>query len=321
MGTQNTQVGYADAKTIAVPWSGVSDRTPVAIPQQEICYTAAGNVGAVSMLCAYGVTELADAGVKLTNQQNLASAFLGLAASRKVATDISGTVDIDRSAVKFVSCAALQTAANVGDMVAGSPGNAGGTALVSNFVEVTTNASAAIGYVIQQAPLGATQLLVMFTSRMAPSTIPNVNQAINTAANLSLTGNMAVGGTLTATGASALAAVTATTGKFTGLVTQKSGTLAATGTAIGNAAAIVAQATSVTGANNAAGVQLPTFAANCFSPLWVKNADATNSLKVYPAVNCGIDAGGANAAATLAALESRAFFSDGSATYFSMKGA
>jgi hypothetical protein len=322
---QNQQITKANANVIDVPWSGVGDITPTAVPFQEMCYLASSTVSGVVVNAAHGVTELADTSNKLTNQIALATAFLGFACERKVATDLSGTIAIDRTSIKQMSCNVLGTASNVGDMLAGSC--VSGTALQSNMVEVTTNVAAAIGYSLG-APAGATVIPMVPVCRVVCGTIPNANQAINTAANLSLTGNATVGGTaavngaMTVTGALAGSSATfSTTARTTGLLSEKAGTLAAAGTAIGNAAAITAQATIVSGANNAAGVQLPAIAAGYFSPLYVKNPDATNSVKVYPAVNCAIDTGSSNAAATLAAAETRVFISDGNATYYSLKGA
>lgn len=72
------------------------------------------------------------------------------------------------------------------------------------------------------------------------------------------------------------------------------GTLAAAGTVIANAAAIVNAVTIVTGADDAAGVVLPTAVAG--KVLEIYSNQATNGLKVYPPVNGTINDGSANAA-------------------------
>ena len=75
-------------------------------------------------------------------------------------------------------------------------------------------------------------------------------------------------------------------------------TLAATGTVIGNAAAITARFSVVTGANDSAGVLLPSTAAVGDEYL-VYSSTATSGLKVYPPVNSDINDGSANAAVAI----------------------
>jgi hypothetical protein len=328
MGNINQDVAWPDASLILSTYLG-----SLAIPIRELCYRATANDA------AYPVTSLTDTGNKTTNQQNFASYFLGLSHARKVATDAAGTILIDRTAVCQMPCNALSGAAKVGDMIAPSVLTAtGGTALTSQIVEITTDATCAIGYVAEAAASGATVLKCLFTSRMVVNGIPNVNQAINTAANLSLTGNLtvggkmnstgdfietgnaAIGGTLAVTGASTLAAlgvgaVTSTsTGSFAGLLSTKAGTLAATGTVLGNAAAIVSQTTSVTGVA-AAGVKLPAPGTN-LGPVLAVFSDPTNAVKVYPNVGSQINGGGANNAVSLTANTGYVFFTDGTSWYY-----
>lgn len=71
-------------------------------------------------------------------------------------------------------------------------------------------------------------------------------------------------------------------------------TLAATGTVIGNAAAITHTITTVTGADDAKGVVLPATVAG--SVFLVYSSQATNGLKCYPPINSTINDGSANAA-------------------------
>lgn len=76
-------------------------------------------------------------------------------------------------------------------------------------------------------------------------------------------------------------------------------TAAGTGTVIGNAAAVTYGFTSLTGADNAVGVQLPTPVAGRVVVL--KNLSTTAAVKVYPATNTQINALGTNNAQTLSA--------------------
>jgi hypothetical protein len=75
------------------------------------------------------------------------------------------------------------------------------------------------------------------------------------------------------------------------------GELAAAGAAQGNAAAISARFTRVTGADDAKGVILPTPTAG--DEYLVFSAQATNGLKIYPNVGGTINEGSANAAVTI----------------------
>jgi hypothetical protein len=345
------KVAWPDANEIRCKYL-----TGIAVGINELMFLSDGSISTVTTGYAAPVTSLTDSSTLTTNQSRLAGAFLGLAHERKVTTDATGTILIARSACRQVACNALQSAAKPGDMVAGSVLTAtGGTALTSLIVEVTSTASYAIGYVVEDAAAGATTLKVLFVSNKVCGTIPNANQSINTAANLTLTGNESIGGNLAVTGTSTFTgdlaetgnvAITGTlgvTGNVTtvntacsgtlgvtgvstmgvvnssGLHSMKAGALSAAGTVIGNAAAIVAQATAVTGAANA-GVKLPAITANLTPPLLIAG-DPTNAIKVYPPTNASIDAGGANAAVSLAAGEHRIFFSDGNASYFSVKSA
>jgi hypothetical protein len=75
------------------------------------------------------------------------------------------------------------------------------------------------------------------------------------------------------------------------------GTLAATGSAQGNAASIVDTLTSVSAADGTKGVKLPTASAG--KVLLVYNSVATNGLLIYPATSGTINGGSANAAITI----------------------
>jgi hypothetical protein len=81
------------------------------------------------------------------------------------------------------------------------------------------------------------------------------------------------------------------------------GTLAAAGSAIGNAAAITAEVNKVTGADGTKGVILATPINPGGPPIIVINADPASNLKLYPPVNAAIDAGSVNAAITVAPNE------------------
>jgi hypothetical protein len=321
MGDINNNVGFPDTEPLVCDYPG-----SLAVPPLELMFLSDGSISSVATGKCAPVTSLTDTGSKATNQQHLSGAFLGLAGSRKAATDGSGTMTVHRKAIRQMTCNALLSAAKVGDMVAGSVLTAtGGTALTSFIVEVTTDASKKIGYVIQAAAAGSTTLKVYFQSNVVSETLGG-SQAINTAANLTLTGNLSVGGNSAITGSEAVTGdISATNAVFTGnatssgFVSSKAAALAATGTVIGNAAAIIAQANAVTGATNT-GVQLPTIASGKVKPIFVRS-DPSNAILVYPAVNCTIDGGSANAAVSLAAGEKRVFFSDGASNHMSIKSA
>lgn len=84
-------------------------------------------------------------------------------------------------------------------------------------------------------------------------------------------------------------------------------TVAATGSAIGNAAAVTAGFTFVTNADATKGVKLPATAANLQAT--IKNDEAANAvLKVYPPVNSSINNAAANVAYSLAANSAVTFY-------------
>jgi hypothetical protein len=323
MGDINNNVAWPNAEEIQCP-----HYTGIAAAIAELMALSDGSISTVAAGYAVPVTSLTDTGVKATNQYNLAQAFLGLSHQQKMTTDATGTVLVSRSAVRQMSCNALLTAAKVGDMVAGSVLTAtGGTALSSMLVEVTTNATYAIGRVIGAAAAGSTTLKVLFSSNVVPATINAGSTAINTAANLTITGNLAVNGTtshvgdLTETGNATVTGTLTATGNasFGNFISAKAAALTATGTVIGNAAAIIAQANAITGATNT-GVQLPAIASGKAKPIFVRG-DPTNAILVYPAVNCTIDGGAVNTAVSMAAAEKRVFFSDGAINHMSIKSA
>lgn len=82
--------------------------------------------------------------------------------------------------------------------------------------------------------------------------------------------------------------------------------LAATGTVITNAAAIVHQFSNVSGANSTAGVQLP--ASLTGIEYTVYNSVSAQTLKVYPQTNGTIQGGSANAAFTQSGLTVSTFY-------------
>ena len=189
MGDMNNNVGFPDTEPLVCDYPG-----SLAVPPLELMFLSDGSISSVAAGKCAPVTSLTDTGSKATNQQKLSGAFLGLAGSRKATTDGSGTMAIHRQAIRQMTCNTLLSAAKVGDMVAGSVLTAtGGTALTSFIVEVTTDASKKIGYVIQAAAAGSTTLKVYFQSNVVPETLGG-SQAINTAANLTLAGNLSVGG-------------------------------------------------------------------------------------------------------------------------------
>ena len=86
------------------------------------------------------------------------------------------------------------------------------------------------------------------------------------------------------------------------------GTLAAAGTVIGNAAALTHAFTQVTGANDSAGVILPTAVAG--KKMSVYSSQATNGLKIYPPVNGTINDGTANTAIVIEGKTRADFFAN-----------
>lgn len=80
---------------------------------------------------------------------------------------------------------------------------------------------------------------------------------------------------------------------------QTTATVAATGTAIGNAAALPANGgiVSVTASNGTAGVQLP--ASGKGKQITILNSVSGNNLKVYPQTNGTINYGSGNSALTV----------------------
>ncbi len=93
-------------------------------------------------------------------------------------------------------------------------------------------------------------------------------------------------------------------------------TLAATGTVIGNAAAVVATVTDVTGADNTVGVVLPATVAGKVYILY--SSTATSGLMVYPPVNSAINGGTANAAIVLEGKTLALFVATNSSNWASM---
>lgn len=88
------------------------------------------------------------------------------------------------------------------------------------------------------------------------------------------------------------------------------GELAATGTVIANAAALVKQFTTVTGADDAKGVQLPAPAAATVGQEWiVYNETATCGLLIYPHSTGTINDGSANASITIEGKTAARFIS------------
>jgi predicted RecA/RadA family phage recombinase len=90
--------------------------------------------------------------------------------------------------------------------------------------------------------------------------------------------------------------------------------VAATGTVIGNAAAVVEGWTLVTGADNSAGIQLPTCVngAKCM----IINQNTVKTLKIYPPTAKQINGAGANNAITLVANGTAMFASEGANAYY-----
>ena len=97
----------------------------------------------------------------------------------------------------------------------------------------------------------------------------------------------------------------------------KSATVAATGSAQGDAAAVTSGFTLVTGADAAKGVVLPAAAAGLV--VIIKNADAANAvLKVYPASGDAINALSANASYDMAAKTSMLLVAYDATTWYTV---
>lgn len=91
-------------------------------------------------------------------------------------------------------------------------------------------------------------------------------------------------------------------------------TVAATGNAIGNAAAVTTGFTAVTGANNNAAVLLPAAAAGlcCI----IKTTTSGSVLKVFPSVNNAINGAANNAVYNMANLSQRTFYALNAAVWY-----
>lgn len=87
----------------------------------------------------------------------------------------------------------------------------------------------------------------------------------------------------------------------------------AAGTVLANAAALAAAVTLVAGANNTAGVALPSAAAG--QEYWVYSSVATNTLKVYPPVNGTINNAAANSAFVASAQTLYGFICTGNGNF------
>lgn len=130
------------------------------------------------------------------------------------------------------------------------------------------------------------------------------------AASASVSGAVSAG-SVTAT------SVSGTTVTASGSLVIKSATVAAAGANQGNAAAVTAGFTLVTGADAAKGVVLP--AASAGLVVIIKNADAANAvLKVYPASGDAINALSANASYDMAAKTSMLLVAYDATTWYTV---
>jgi hypothetical protein len=162
----NTQVGFPDLDVMKMPYAGGID-----IPENEfIAQDANGN--------GVPLTSMADTGNLATNQTNAHNAFAGLSAARRLTSSASGTLPVDRGAVRYCSCAALGAVAKVGSLV-GPAATSPATALnsIANVAAVVpvANPALAIGIVAEQAAVGATQIKCYFPSRLVPNFLPATN--------------------------------------------------------------------------------------------------------------------------------------------------
>lgn len=96
----------------------------------------------------------------------------------------------------------------------------------------------------------------------------------------------------------------------------KRATVAAAGSAQGNAASITAGFTSVTASDGTKGVVMPAGTAGAL--VLVANTVAGQNLNVYPASGAAIDAGSANAAVTVAGSKTQLFVCDSSTQWWSI---
>ncbi len=308
---------------VAAPYGGNT-----AIPLNELLWLDSG--------VAKPVTSATNQGSESANQLYVASRFLGVSGEKKLSTDditkagASKHVVVKTQFVGEFDCAA--STFTFGDMV-GVADVSGGDTPATRTVKKVTNSLAAIGYVLKTYSENTTRVLVALFSRSLPiGGLPNTNEetgvnmalsgtlAVTGASNLvgdTTVGNMALSGTLAVTGASNLVGDT-TVGNVSsaGIISFLAGTLAATGTVQGNAAAIVKQVTAVSAADNAKGVKLPAPAGNLSKILILKNTVATSYLKVYPNDSETVD--GASSV-NIAANEAAVLFSDGT-NWFTLIG-
>ena len=321
MSAFNQQVSYPDANLLNVKWTA---NGTLAVTIGDLVYLSSG--------VAYPMSNGSGTGVIATDQATYAPLFVGVAHERKLATDGSGYLQVSLQTVREL--ATVDSAArHVGALV--SIDESAGNALYNAQVAFTTNAALAIGRLIKEKAAGDTTVLVLLQSNIVPAVTPNANTAVNTAANLSLTGNQSVGGTLAVTGITTLAAAlnaqttlrVGTTSTLVGAVNAQNtlavggllstvaSTLAATGTNQAGAAAIVSQ-TTVISAGVTAGVKLPAIVAGYATTIFLHNGGG-NAQNVYPATGAQINALGANNAASVGGNNSVVFSSDGNATWYS----
>jgi hypothetical protein len=119
----------------------------------------------------------------------------------------------------------------------------------------------------------------------------------------------------TVTGAVSAGSVSATTVTASGSLVIKSATVAATGTAQGDAAAVAAGFTLVSAADGTKGVILP--AASAGLVVIIKN-NAAGALKIYPASGDAINALSANSAYSITNLTSTVLVAYDSTTWYSV---
>ncbi len=251
----NNEVGYSTAQSIQVGWvDRVISATEVEITPIWSGKTSGGVVGFdAATLTFTGVTG----GNTIVMPDNLADALSVVEGSNKyltfTTTDSSELITLKKA-----------TLVNANSAIAFEVGPNGAT---NPTLKVVTSTSSAAGGL---AITGAADAVGVALAALGS----NTNEPL----------------TLDAKGAGVISIGTVSTGGA--VMRTKVATVAATGTVIGNAAAVVEGYTYVTGSNNVAGIQLP--ASVVGKVVRIQNTVGTALLLVYPPASSQINSKGVN---------------------------
>lgn len=150
--------GVNDNNLVDGPYAGNQ-----VINQGDILVLSSGNLVPAALLTPDGRGNAAG---NLADQLTVAANFAGVANSRKVATDGSGTISLSLVSTRYMAIAAGNYA--FGCMVAAN--TTGGTAagaISSTSVITTGNSTAAIGRIVNTPAVNATAVLVRLKSALS----------------------------------------------------------------------------------------------------------------------------------------------------------